>query len=274
MSTAFNPDTRFLPPNDRPPDLLVHSISDAVLFHVHKNVLLTTFNDEFARRIEQFTELDEPIISLQEPANVINCLLHVVYDMPCRQYAPSLDIISQSFTTLKKHGCPLATTVCPSSHIFQHLLDLAQSDALNVYIVAAAHKLESLAVSVSSIALSIPLTNIDETAATAMGPSFLLRLISLHTNRRDAMKQLLLLPPNGHDDTFNCNAEQRSSVMRAYSLAVAYLAWEPIVSADSSWISSVLSPLLPLIKCPLCEHNMRTRIQAILSGWDRLKCTI
>ncbi|KAF9516028.1 hypothetical protein BS47DRAFT_713247 [Hydnum rufescens UP504] len=274
VSTAFNPEIPLPPPYDYPPDLLVQSIPDAVLFHVHKKILLTTFNADFARLIQQFTEADEPIVFLNEPASVVNCLLHIVYDLSCRQYLPSLHTISQSLTTLTKYGGPLAKIVTPASNIFQHLLALAPSDPLGVYVIAAANQLEDLAVSVSPRALSVPLANIDESAAIAMGPSFLLRLVSLHTNRREAMKQLLLRPPNGHEDTPGCSPEQRDSLMRAYSLAVAYLAWEPIISADSSWISSVLSPLLPHITCRLCEYNMRSRIQAILIGWDELKCTI
>lgn len=107
-----------------------------------------------------------------------------------------------------------------------------------------------------------------------MGPVYLLRLASLHQTRKDALKALMLVAPKEHPDAPDCGAEARRSVMRAYALAAAYLAWEVVPNADRDWILRGLSPLLGHVSCELCEANLRGRIQTVLESWDQVKATI
>jgi len=274
VSTAFNSETEFPSPYDYPPDTILHSLPDSVYFHVHHDLLINTFNTDFTSQLSTFQGPNDPIIFMAESAEVINCMLHVIYGRSCRHFLPSTLVLSHTFATLVKHGCSLASVVTPQTEIFQHLLDLAATEPLGVYILAASNSLESLAVPASFRALSTSMTDIDDSMATSMGPVYLLRLALLHTNRREAIKHLVLIAPDDHTDTPTCNAEHRRHVMRAYALAAAYLAWEAVVSADTAWITSVLVPLLDRIECSQCEKNMRDRIDSVLGGWAKVKSTI
>lgn len=171
-------------------------------------------------------------------------------------------------------GYNLNNVVTPQSLAFSELVALAESEPLAIYTLAAAHSIDALAVATSVYALSVPLTDIDSASASTMGAVYLLRLARLHQTRKDALKGLMLVAPKEHEDTPTCGSEARRSVMRAYALAAAYLAWEVVPNADRDWIMRGLSPLLGHVTCRLCEQNLRTRIQSVLDSWDQVKATI
>lgn len=164
--------------------------------------------------------------------------------------------------------------ISPQSNAFSELVTLAETQPLAVYTLAAAHSLDALAIPVSTSALAVPLTDIDAASASAMGAVYLLRLARLHQTRKDALKGLMLVAPKEHEDIPTCGSEARRSVMRAYALAAAYLAWEVVANADRDWIMRGLSPLLGHVTCRMCEQNLRTRIQSVLDSWEQVKATI
>jgi hypothetical protein len=151
---------------------------------------------------------------------------------------------------------------------------MCDSHPLQIYALAAAHSLEPLAIRVSTAVLSVPLTDIDPASASAMGAVYLLRLARLHQSRKDALKGLMLVAPKEHEDTPGCGRDERRSVMRAWALAAAYLAWEVVPNADQDWIMKGLSPLLGHVTCNLCERSLQMRMQTVLESWSKVKATI
>lgn len=107
-----------------------------------------------------------------------------------------------------------------------------------------------------------------------MGPVYLRRLAVLHDNRKEALRGLLLIAPNMHEDTSTCKVDDRRAVMRAYGLSAAYLAWEGTASADSEWIMSGMTPLFGRVSCEICKENLRKRLTLVLEEWDKVKSTI
>lgn len=192
----------------------------------------------------------------------------------CRNYSPTVENFASAFSILTRHGYSLPSLVTPQSEVFSDLLLLSDSKPLQIYTLAASHSLDALAVQASTPALSVPLTEIDNNSAIAMGPVYLLRLATLHQQRKDALKALMLVAPKEHADVPDCGPEDRRSVMRAYALAAAYLAWEVVPNADRDWILRGLSPLLGHVSCQLCEKNLRARIQAVLESWEQVTATI
>lgn len=191
-----------------------------------------------------------------------------------RNYSPSIETFSSAFTLLSRYGYSLSFVITPGSEAFSELLLLSDAHPLELYTLAASHAIDALAVQASTAALAVPLTQIGNSSAIAMGPVYLLRLATLHQRRKDALKSLMLVAPKEHSDAPDCNSEDRRSVMRAYALAAAYLAWEVVPNADRDWILRGLSPLLGHVSCAQCEKNLRTRIQTVIDSWEQVKATI
>jgi hypothetical protein len=110
--------------------------------------------------------------------------------------------------------------------------------------------------------------------ASEMGSSYLLRLTHLHSQRKEAFKDLMLVAPDSHPETLGCNSERQSSVMRAYALAAAYLVWEVTPDAGTEWILRGLTPLLEHIDCPICQQNVQRRIDIVFERWGQVPSTI
>jgi len=62
--------------------------------------------------------------------------------------------------------------------------------------------------------------------ADAIGPIYLKRLFFLHFGRSDALRRVLLPPPNLHTPTTSCDFSDQKKLTRAWALASAYLAWD------------------------------------------------
>lgn len=191
-----------------------------------------------------------------------------------RNYSPTVETYSAAFSLLSRFGYSVPSIITPQSEAYGDLLQLSDTRPLQVFTLAASHSIDHLAIQASTAALSVPLSEIDDSSAIAMGPIYLLRLATLHQQRKDALKSLMLVAPKEHADAPDCSSEDRRSVMRAYALAAAYLAWEVVPNADRDWILRGLSPLLGHVSCQQCEKNLRTRIQIVLESWEQVKATI
>ncbi|KAF8327899.1 uncharacterized protein EI90DRAFT_3219217 [Cantharellus anzutake] len=218
-----------------------------------------------------------PLLVVTEGAAIINCMLHVLYGMSSRIYCPDISTIAKTFTALVKYGFSLPENVPSTSEIFTDLVSHAadpNSDPLEVYVIAASHSFEELAVVCSFYALRMPLSDIDQKSAVDMGPAYLLRLSRLHEYRKGELDKLLLVPPAMHEETSTCGREHMHSVMRAYSLTAAYLAWEAKADATTEWISGFFDRVITNAGCSLCRENVRRRVQDVIQGWSRLRRTI
>jgi len=168
----------------------------------------------------------EPVISLPDDSEVLNVILHTIYEMSCAQYSPSFDILVTAVNRLLAYGIMPKTRIAPSAPLFSLLLSYAPLHPLDLYALAATHDLYDLAVSTSSHLLSFPLASLTDEMAGRIGPVYLKRLFFLHFGRSDALKRVLLPPPHPHAPTPDCDFTEQKKLTRAWALASAYLAWD------------------------------------------------
>jgi hypothetical protein len=195
---------------------------------VHANVLLSASQTAFNHLLpaESLTEDAEAIVPVPESSEVLNILLHTIYNMTCSHYAPSLPSIAVTIKTLKSYGIPLSIYIAPPTPLFALLLSHAPAAPLEVYSLAAEHDLEHIAIAASPHLLSFPLPTLTDEMAEQMGPVYLKKLFFLHLGRSDALKRLLLPPPHPHPPTADCDFTEQKKLTRAWALASAYLAWD------------------------------------------------
>lgn len=226
VSTAFFPGVEHTPSI---PDLILMT-SDNVFFYVHSHRILTISNNAFDSKWPPATpdmnEQEPPLVMVPESSPVLNLVLHVAYYLPCNQYATRSDEVVQAVDAIAKYGLPLQLLAQPKSNLYNLILSRAPVSPLMMYVSAASHGLEDLAVAISSHLLSFDLSGLNDELVEKMGAVYLRRLIFLHLGRTAALKRLLSPPPAFHGPTNTCGFPEQRQLMRAWSLATAGLAWD------------------------------------------------
>ena len=219
ISNAFNFNTNH---DSAPPNTIIASI-DNILFAVHHHRLLACSINNFGGHLHpNALPTDEKLISfvVSEPSEILNVLLHAVYNIPCDNYSPSLDCLSTSLSSFDKYGLiPLERFISRSTPLFTTILNRAVISPIETYTLAASHALEDLAVSVSSYTLHVKLHLIDQDLVDRMGTRYLQRLYKLHGCRMDSLRELLDRNLFPHIATQSCSVEKRQVVSRALQLA-------------------------------------------------------
>lgn len=159
-------------------------------------------------------------------SNLLNIVLHAIYNLSSQLSQPTLDILLASIEALKVFGLQVSEYIKPTTPLFLHILALMPLQPMDVFICAAENKLEELAVATSSYLVSYDLAAISDPMAERMGPIYLKRLVLLHSDRVKVLKRLLLEPPKQHNPVPTCCFQQQQALTRAWNLACATFAWE------------------------------------------------
>lgn len=211
------------------PDVTVVS-ADYVYFYAHAEKLLqqsgNRFNALLPPDMTHISHEQPMLVHVPEEATVLNIVLHAIYGWSSSSFGHSVDQIRLAVNSLEKYGVSLEECLSPDSPLRSLILSHAQLRPIEMYAMAAAHHLESLAVSVSSMLLSYPLLSLTDELAIQMGAAYLRRLVLLHEKRMDLLRGLVLAPPDTHRTTNTCTFEQQKDLTSAWALTVAELAWQ------------------------------------------------
>lgn len=271
MSTTFFPGAN----NDSLPTDLIILSSDSVFFYVHSSRLLAAsdngFNSHLPISPKKSPNDPDPILNLPESSAVINILLHTIYGMSCSRYAPSLADLSIAVASLKNYGLRIDTFLSSGSPLATAVLSHAPTQPLEVYALASSYNLHDIAISASPHLLSFSLSTLTDETATEIGPIYLKKLFFLHLGRTDALKRLLLPPPQVHAPTSDCDFAEQKRLTRAWALASAYLTWDARPDMSASTIESALQPLGDHLTCNLCKTALRERIRDLVIQWSVVK---
>lgn len=223
MSTAFFPGAHAVDPD------VLFSSSDSVLFYAHSDIITGTAPNAFHRFLKApLTDknLRNHIISVPDSSSVFNIILHLLYGTPSAQHSPSLDDLKTAVDRMPFYGIVPKDHIVPMTPLHQLLLSHAPLFPIELYALAGHHDLKTIAIATSSHLLSYPLSNITDDIAERIGAVYLKRLLSLHVNRFNSLKQILLIPPHPHPETKDCTFEEQKKLTRAWALVSAYLAWD------------------------------------------------
>lgn len=144
----------------------------------------------------------------------------------------------ESVDALSRYGFPLCDLAQRWSHLYTMILNRAHTHPIEMYASAASHNLDDLAVAISPHLLSFELSELPDKIAQKMGAVYLRRLMFLHLGRVQALKRLLEPPLEFHTPTDSCGLSEQSQLTRAWSLAIASLAWDVRPGTqDRVWLS-------------------------------------
>ena len=225
VSTTFFPGAEH---DVLPTDLIMLS-SDSVFFYVHTHKILAASTNGFNSLLpleNQGQPEGANILPLHHDSLVLNILLHTIYNMSAAHYVPTPEAVIAAVESLEKYGLSVQTYLAPASPVYMLFLGTAPQAPIEFYAFSGAHDLPHLAIPISSLLLSYSLASLSNELAVKMGPLYLKRLFFLHLGRVEALKRLLLPPPQPHAPTANCDFTEQKKLTRAWALASAYLAWD------------------------------------------------
>ncbi|GJE85005.1 hypothetical protein PsYK624_010820 [Phanerochaete sordida] len=279
VSTTFYPNANL---HSSPHDIVLIS-SDAVFFYVHSVVLLRGSSNRFNSLVSSTEEVEEgtsnkasfgPVVTVPEASSVLNVVLHTLYGMSSLHYSPSNETLLAAVDALARYGADLKKQLAPNTPLFQQILGKSPTAAVEYYAIAGHYDLWELAVAVSPYMLSFPLVDLEDRHVGRMGPFYLKRLFFLHLGRVDALKRLLLPPPQGHPATLDCDFVEQKKLTRAWALASAYLAWDARPDLSTTAMEVALRPLGDHLTCTVCRTSLYERIKVLLVQWALVKRTI
>jgi len=176
--------------------------------------------------------------------------------------------------SLEEYGLSVRTYLAPASPLSTLFLGTAPQAPIEFYALAGAYDLNHLAIPISSFLLSYSLASLTDDLVVKMGPLYLKRLCFLHLGRIEALKRLLLPPPQPHVPTASCDFTEQKKLTRAWALASAYLAWDVRPDLSTQAIEIALRPLGDYLVCDQCNQLLRERINKLVGLWSIVKRTV
>ena len=229
------------------------------------------------------------LIPVPESSSILNIVLCAIYGISSAQFCPTLDTVSQAFSSLKTYGISLTAVIASNTPLYNDLLEMALEHPLEIFALASQYDLYSLAASSSTCLLSLSLSTLSDEMAERIGPIYLKRLFFMHLGRAEVLRSILLPPPYPHIPTSMCDSKQQKNLTRAWTLASAHLIWDARAgkkdfracdadvqvdgSADVSTaaIDKALSPLGDHLVCDLCRTALTERINIVIQKWSTIK---
>ncbi|KAI0342267.1 hypothetical protein BDW22DRAFT_1357581 [Trametopsis cervina] len=266
ISSTFNLHATLRP---TPPDTVIAS-ADQVFFFVHFHTLLAPSYNFFGGLLPPGlhpTDVKPFTFVVPEPADVLNVILHCLYELPCDAYSPSLDCIDAAITAQTQYGLDPHHYLARGMPLYETVLLHAPRSPIETYALAAAHKCEDLAVAASAYTLPVPLHCVSHDIVDRIGTRYMHRLLRLHISRMDTLKDLLDAPLYPHVAKPHCSAEQRRVVGRAFQLAGAQVYYSATPALARSGIETIMNSLVEAIGCHDCRESLEAHVKKLVTQW-------
>lgn len=199
-----------------------------MIFYVHSNVLQGASKDAFREFLSApLSDLPQPrVICVPDTSVILNVILHIIYDMSCIPQSPSFETVVTAVNQMPLYGFHPKKHIIQSQPIYGHLLSFAPLFPHGLYTLASHFDIYDLAAAASSYLLSSSLSSISDEMAQRIGPVYLKRLMSLHSNRLHSLKNIILRPPRPHPPTKTCTLDQQKQLEDVWGNGLVNLAWD------------------------------------------------
>ncbi|KAK0464699.1 uncharacterized protein EV420DRAFT_1618469 [Desarmillaria tabescens] len=240
---------------------------DSVLFHVHRDRLLEASFNGF----DGLLCVPEPRVVVPETSNLLNIILHAIYDISCSPFQPSIDTLMDAVCLFPKYGLRAKDYISPSLPLFNDIRYRMPLSPLLTFVVSSNHGLEDLAVLASAHLLALDISTMSDNMVETINPVYLKRLFDLQTSRVNAFKRLLSVPPESHPATPECDFIAQKSLTRSWAFYTAYMLWDVRADMTAGMIERTFETLDSDLLCSLCKNCLRKRVKSIVIEWSELK---
>lgn len=266
------------PPDSHNPHTILFLSNDSVLFHIHTNIIRQVSDLAFQSILAQPNVLihghSGDIKRVPEDSEGLDIILHALYRIPYSDQAPQFQTLMDAISTMRRYGIEPSLHLTPSNPFYVSLLGFAPLAPLELYALAAQFDIYPLAAAASSHLLSRPLTSISDDMAMKIGAVYLKRLMALHLERMDSLKEILIFPPVSYQPTETCNIIDQRKLTSAWAMTAANFAWNARPDLSTSLIRSSFSALKESITCDGCQIALDDRLHDVVTRWAAVKYTI
>lgn len=207
-----------------PADIVLVSASDKGL-DTHRQCLNLASTNGFAGLLSVGTSFrPSPRIQLEDSTDVLEILLHVVYNTQTELHA-ALDVLVETLSRLVHYGLDPQRFVVPGRFLYTQLLAAAVNNPMEVFYVASLYRLESLAVAASKFTFMVDPSSVKDSDLGVCESSYLFRLLRLHVRRMETFRHLLGTPPVPHVQVPECKSQVE--VRGAWFNLASQFMWNP-----------------------------------------------
>lgn len=292
MATMETPIISWVFDEDRklgPPDIVLVSNSGKGL-EAHRQSLSLASGNGFGGLLSTCPDLHlSPRAELKDSTAVLEIILHVIYDTKTQHPAP-LDVLVEAVERLVNYGLDIQHFISPGRFLYNQLLAAAVCQPMEVFQLASLNKLESLAVAVSKFTFSFDPSSIGGAQLGACEASYLYRLLCLHVQRMDALRNILGKAPVPHVQVFPACRNQTRIEAAWFNRGTPFI-WTPrpgvLLSSSSTnpfpilftgntvdCIRKAFLPLVAQFDCPLCKEKILERLSEMLNEWGQVKVLV
>lgn len=208
------------------------------MFYIHSGTVARTQPNAF-RRLTGLPLTDagcrDRIIKVDETSSVLAVMLHGLYNTPCAP-VPSFESIVTAVDKMRMYEISPAVQLTPGSHLYNLVLSFAPIKPLEVYALAALHRLDNMAVEASSHLISYPLSAITDGMAARIGTFYLLRLFQWRLQRTAELKRIILRPPFPHLPTRECPFEKQKVLTQIWADISARVGYEDNIGSMTLFV--------------------------------------
>ncbi|KAK7039029.1 hypothetical protein VNI00_010421 [Paramarasmius palmivorus] len=226
VSSVFGPNGYQSQGEHGPPVDMILVSADNVVFYVDEHTLYSNSNNQFNGLLPlQAMGQENRILPLQEiVSSELQVFLQSIYNVASED-VPEVGALVRGVTWLNRYGFGPKSHIRSGTKVFEYLLSHAPLHSLEVYTCAAVFDIYALALEVSPHLLMVPPTNVSDEMAERMGGRYLLKFFLLHLRRIEALKQLLMKPPDLHSVTNTCGFEEQRILKARWNHGIAKLAF-------------------------------------------------
>ncbi|KDQ26066.1 hypothetical protein PLEOSDRAFT_1046286, partial [Pleurotus ostreatus PC15] len=286
LSTSFQPSARHC--GDLVPDLVLLS-ADSVFFYVHSSVIRSASNNNLCGFLTensvqgpQGTDQGIELVVLPDQSEVLNVMLHFIYNISPAHHSPPFDVLSQAVDRLHNAYGVDTFNYAHDPSFLALLTAHAPLHPIEVYALAASIDLYPLTQTASLYLHGLDLCPTDAEDAIGglrlipemgqkMGGVYLMRLIAMHKRRLEALRTAVCTAPEGHmldhPSEDQCSTEDQASLKRAWALAAAYLVCTAGPGVSAQAIDGTFRPLAKHVSCSRCREALDQRLESINREW-------
>ena len=241
VSTAFNNGTFA---GLTQPDLVLVS-SDETVFYIHHTILSGTSFYQALGNLHSGLLFDSttPVTPYPCPlaadshklwvrvkdilADELNIVLHALYNTSCANHQPRFDTIARAIDKMASlFGLVVKNVIRPGNEFYNYILTITPLHPLQIYALAAYHKIHTLAVKASGHLLSYPIGAISDEESERMGAVYLRKLFLLQMGRKERLIGLLFSPPRPHASTPGCGLREQKTLKVLWAGALVNLVYD------------------------------------------------
>ncbi|KAF9041031.1 hypothetical protein BDZ89DRAFT_1060310 [Hymenopellis radicata] len=255
-------------------------------FRVHRVVLASASSNHFNHLLNFLSPSMDCTLTIDDDFDVMYVILDAIYAaFPMYTFTSEggrkqdsttmeLPLLTRAIERMIVYGVQPGDFIRSSSLLYKCLYKHTPLQPLDIFTLAAHHKIEALAVQTSSHLLSLNLDTVSAQCQHQIGPEYYNRLLSLHQDRLQSLKLIVTDPPLGHPLTLLCTDSDQDDMVNLWNSGMSMVQRDATPYLSPQFLVAQMRPYHAKINCVSCSQHFAARLSDVAEEWSKVKCTI